>query len=301
MAPHPPMPPIMLNIVVFGESGVGKTCFADMFTFGNHFVRYDPFQEERYRRDFNVNGRPVSLSLDDLSSTPQREENSYISAAMHYRKILQEADGIVLLYDITNEESFEYITNQAYTYIYLCRKFLNETLGEGGLRGESGNHQREEMTKEFGCVLVGNKKDLMGSGKGKRAIAGSMAKEWAHSQGFEHFEVSSNDRSEVEEAMRTLVKRTLVAKKQNDQVAYLAAEPQRRGQAEAERKAHAKRWAQYDAHQPTTTFKSKVKQVFRKPKPIATTTHTCALCQQPALELRRVPLQLSAVELPHPT
>lgn len=289
MTSIPPAPPTRLNIVVFGESGVGKTCFTDMFTFGEQFVGYDP-TTERHRRDLDVDGRLVSLLLDDISSTSQREA----ALQEHFRLIIRDADGIVLLYDITNEESFEYITNQAYAYVCLCRRYLCKRWDEGGDEGRPHG----ERSKELGYALVGNKKDLVHNGKGKRAIATSMAKEWARSQGCEHCEVSSNDRSEVEEAMRMLVKCALLAKKQNDHAAYLAVEPHRRRLAEEERKKNAKLWAQ---QHPKPTFKTRLKDIFRTPKPEPTpTVHTMTHSQQPVLpELQHGPLQLSAVELPH--
>ncbi|KAF2001522.1 hypothetical protein P154DRAFT_619211 [Amniculicola lignicola CBS 123094] len=113
---------VVKHIVVFGESGVGKTCFADMFTHGEHYVNYDPTLEDRMcRKLLDVNGVTYALDLMDLNASHYREGDPALSAFI-FEHWLQEADGVVLLYDITSPSSFDLITDEGYINVFLNRK-----------------------------------------------------------------------------------------------------------------------------------------------------------------------------------
>ena len=116
--------------------------------------------------------------------------DSYIAAA----------DGIVLLYDITSRHSFDRVTNRTYMHVWDARNTVSRKTGDQG--------KMEGLKKRFGCVVVGNKKDLVNveDGERKREIDKEEAEQWAESQGFRGLEVSSNNREEVEEAVNLLVK-----------------------------------------------------------------------------------------------
>ena len=116
--------------------------------------------------------------------------DSYIAAA----------DGIVLLYDITSRHSFDRVTNRTYMHVWDARNTVSRKTGDQG--------KMEGLKKRFGCVVVGNKKDLVNveDGEKKREIDTEEAEQWAESQGFRGLEVSSNNREEVEEAVNLLVK-----------------------------------------------------------------------------------------------
>ncbi len=61
------------------------------------------------------------------------------------------------------------------------------------------------MKKRFGCVVVGNKKDVVDDNEELREVKKEMAEQWAASQGFRHFEINSHKRGEVEDVVRALV------------------------------------------------------------------------------------------------
>lgn len=94
----------------------------------------------------------------------------------------------MLLYDITSLESFEYLTNQAYTYALMCNEFM--CVGE-----------RKECT----FVLVGTKKDVVEK-EGGREVDEDLAEQWAESQGMKNFEVTSFDKEEVQGAVCELLR-----------------------------------------------------------------------------------------------
>lgn len=186
--------PNCYNIVVFGEPSVGKTCFIDQFCYGRSFVIYDP-DNSVFSHKIVMDGQISNLTLVDLSTSFLKPENE-TQHTEWAEKMLAESDGIVLLYSITSFESFEYVINQAYKYVWGSRR-LKRMRNE-----EVGGDERES----FGCVLVGNKLDLVVAGKESRAVGRSLAEEWAQTQGVRSIEVDSLGREGPESALKLLVK-----------------------------------------------------------------------------------------------
>ncbi|ORX94300.1 P-loop containing nucleoside triphosphate hydrolase protein [Clohesyomyces aquaticus] len=184
--------PAERNVVVFGESGVGKTCFTDMFMREKPFALYDPTLGDTEAKAFDVDRKTWRLTLIDLNATQLRleqEERGFVSAI--YFKMLWSADGVVLLYDVTSKASYEHIVNEGYMTVLKRRRQTR-----GGKAFPTG-------MQRFGCVLVGNKIDLA---EEKREVDRELAQEWADSMGIEFFELSALDNTAVNEAMSALVR-----------------------------------------------------------------------------------------------
>ncbi|KAF2270074.1 P-loop containing nucleoside triphosphate hydrolase protein [Lojkania enalia] len=181
------------NILIFGESGVGKTCFNDMFVKGKHFALYEPFpaSDDTESKLISVNDRLWCLNLLDLNASLFKDEDSTMNAAL-ITQMISNADGIVLLYDVTRQASFDYITWDGYLELARNRKRARDD-------GELYPCGRQR----FGCVLVGNKRDLAAE---KRQVAKEAGEDWAASQGMNFFEVASSDRSAIEKVMEALVR-----------------------------------------------------------------------------------------------
>ncbi|KAH7558582.1 hypothetical protein BM1_04719 [Bipolaris maydis] len=180
-----------LRIVVLGQAQVGKTCFIDMFLEGTHFISHSAVSSMPLSRRISHSGASFTLSFIDLDLTGP--------IAPSYRKIVEEylriADGIVLLYDIICNLSFTSVTHEFYVYAWTCR--------DGIATKEADDHLTK---KRFGCVLVGNKRDvIVGEDASKRQVDKNMAEQWASSQGLKHFEITTNERGEVEEVVKALV------------------------------------------------------------------------------------------------
>ncbi|RYO27597.1 hypothetical protein AA0111_g7257 [Alternaria arborescens] len=190
-----PKEPNPLKIIIFGEELVGKTCFIDMLQFleGKHFISHGPVDSEPLSRTISYANETWSFSFIDLNL------NSDISP--RYREVLHtyiaSADGVVLLYDVTSLFSFDHLIQHTYLQIWQCRNtvFIKDG-AEGRMQG---------LKKRFGCVVVGNKKDIIDRDEGKRQVKKEMVDQWASSQGFRHIEISSNERKEVEDAVQALV------------------------------------------------------------------------------------------------
>lgn len=182
------------NIVVFGEPSVGKTCFIDQFCYGRSFVIYDP-DNSVLSHKIVVDALTSHLTLMDLSTSFLKPENT-MQRTEWAENLLKDADGVVLLYDVASLESLEYVINQAYNFVWGCRK----SKGENNQR--AGRNERQS----FGCVLAGNKLDLVIAGKEQRAVSQEQAEEWAHTQGFRSIELDSLARDGPERALELLLK-----------------------------------------------------------------------------------------------
>lgn len=179
------------NIVVYGEPSVGKTCFIDQFSYGRSFVAYD-LDDSTSSHGIVVDGQASKLKLMDLSTSFLKPEQS-----MHptdwAEKILTKADAVVLLYDITSSSSFDYLINQAYAFLWECRR-------------RKGAYAGLDQYRSFGCVLVGNKYDLVSSGRKGSAVSQNLADEWAQTQGIRSIVVDSLAKFGPESALKLLVK-----------------------------------------------------------------------------------------------
>ena len=186
--------PTIYNIIVFGEPSVGKTCFIDQAYYGRSFVSYEP-DHMLPSHTMTVDGQASRLFLMDLSTSFLKPEQR-----MHdnnwAKSMLADSEGIVLLYDVTSLESFRYITDQAYKFLWDCRK----------LKFEDGEEADEEEREKFGCVLVGNKADLVYTNKETREVSQSLAEEWAQTQGIKNIEVDSLERNGPDNALELLVR-----------------------------------------------------------------------------------------------
>ena len=142
-----------------------------------------------------------NMSLMDLGTTGQMSRK--------YRQVLDSylasADGIIMLYDITDLLSYENpvkceyenAIKDMYEDVLYCRNMVFTKQGtEGRMVG---------MKKRFGCVLVGSKRDLVDQDESKRKVKKELAEQYAASQGFRHFEISSMDRGETERVMEALI------------------------------------------------------------------------------------------------
>ncbi|KAA8617659.1 putativeras-related protein Rab-39A [Pyrenophora tritici-repentis] len=197
-------PPTPLKVVVLGDWNVGKTSFMDMFLHGKPFIHYPLGEEEAMsQRTICYANQDWNLSLMDLV-TPIHMSSKYREVFHGY---LSSADGVILLYDITDRRSFEDPNSpehnnpikDMYEDGLYCRNSVFTRKGtEGGMVG---------LKKRFGCVLVGNKRDLVDQDEDKRQVKKEMAQQHAASQGFKHFEISSLDRGEIERVMEALIDR----------------------------------------------------------------------------------------------
>lgn len=145
------------KIILVGNSSVGKTSLIN---------RYMGFGfEENYPCTINADFKIKSLTMDEVTGAELTVwdtcgQEKYKALTRQYFK---DAHGVILLYDVTNEESFKGLTS-----------WLTEI--------------RNNSNKDVSIILVGNKIDL-----DDRKITKEVASEFAIKNGLFYFETSSKD------------------------------------------------------------------------------------------------------------
>ena len=158
------------NIMTLGNSAVGKTSFIIRYT-ENTF-------KEVYLTTLGIDYKTKVVKMKNKKSyminffdTAGQEKYKSISI-----NVIKNANGILLMYDITNKSSFESISNWMKNIIEI-----------------KGNN--------FPVILVGNKTDLID----KREVSTEEGENIAQKYGIKFFEISNKYGTNVEEAGLELI------------------------------------------------------------------------------------------------
>ena len=162
------MDEISLKILLVGETSVGKTSL---------FLRYidDHFPDKHmasvgveYRiKIYEFRGFKIKLQIWDTAG----QERFHAITNNYFRN----ADGILFVYDITEEKSFEYI-----------KKWIKES---------------EEIENNFEKLLLGNKCDL----RHKIKVSEEEVNEFCDENNIEWFEVSAKENINLKEAFHKII------------------------------------------------------------------------------------------------
>ena len=164
----------LYKILILGDSTVGKTCF---------LTRYadNTFQENQMATlgvDYKLknvkmeDGNIVKLQIWDTAG-----QDRFHSLTRNYFK---GAHGIILLYDITTQSSFDNVS-----------KWIKQI--------------KEDASEKVVIILVGNKIDL----EHKRAIPTEEGEKIAEEFGLIFFECSAKTGKNINEAFNELIKKTV--------------------------------------------------------------------------------------------
>ena len=161
--------PISIDLIALGNSSVGKT---------SYLVR---IAENKFSPTFPTNGYDIKFQIIELENGKKVNVKFYdTSGQERYHSLsanfIKNADGIVLMYDITNRESFDTIS-----------RWWNNIL--------------EHKEKDFPVILVGNKCDLEDERKVQKEEGEKIAKEY----NVKFYEASNKDGINVEESFRELI------------------------------------------------------------------------------------------------
>eukprot|EP00656_Telonema_subtile_P054877 TRINITY_DN82_c0_g1_i1.p1 TRINITY_DN82_c0_g1~~TRINITY_DN82_c0_g1_i1.p1 ORF type:complete len:227 (+),score=89.71 TRINITY_DN82_c0_g1_i1:128-808(+) len=169
----------LIKLLLIGDSGVGKSCLLCRYSedsFHNKFITTIGIDFKI--RTIELEGKKIKLQIWD---TAGQERFRTITQA-YYRGAM----GILLVYDVTDEKSFENI-----------RSWMRNI----------EQHANTEVVK----VLLGNKCDM----KNKRAKTYEQGEALAKEYGIQFFETSAKDKINVEEAFTTIAK--LIKDKRKDE------------------------------------------------------------------------------------
>ncbi|CAD7674816.1 unnamed protein product [Nyctereutes procyonoides] len=158
----------LFKLLLIGDSGVGKTCLIIRFaedSFNNTYI--STIGIDFKIRTVDVEGKKIKLQVWD---TAGQERFKTITTA-YYRGAM----GIILVYDITDEKSFENIQN--------WMKSIKENASAGVER-----------------LLLGNKCDM----EAKRKVQKEQAIKLAREHGIRFFETSAKSSTNVDEVSHSL-------------------------------------------------------------------------------------------------
>jgi len=122
-----------VKIVVLGAPGVGKSALTVRFLTKRYIGEYDHQSDSRYKHEILVDGDPVIFEICDTCTKSTVDLPSL--------DVLGWADGLVLVYSITDRASFTYL-----------KQILNHIQD---IRGPQGKE------KEVPIVILGNKGDMV--------------------------------------------------------------------------------------------------------------------------------------------
>ena len=168
-----------INIITLGDTGVGKTCYILKYT--------DDFFQPVHLSTVGVDFKLKLLTFNDqkyriyLYDTTGQERFKSISL-----NIIKNADGIILMYDITLKDTFKEISDWM-------------------------NSIKQIKKDDFPIVLVGNKCDL----EEERSISKEDGENLAKQYNIEFFETSNKNGINIEESALTLIKKIIEYKKLN--------------------------------------------------------------------------------------
>jgi len=148
------------NVILLGDSGVGKTSILTKFIEGNF--------ENNQKCTINVEFKTKNLKIDNdlyakLRIYDTAGQERYRSLTRQYYHL---AHGIVLVFDLTDENSFNNLN-----------KWIKEI---------------DDNAKNVEVILVGNKSDLK-----NRVILNSRAEQFAHENNFQYRETSAKEGTNI--------------------------------------------------------------------------------------------------------
>ena len=172
----------LFKYLIIGNSGVGKSCLLIRFT--------DDKFEEGYVTTIGVDFKIKTLEIEGKSVKLQIWDTA---GQERFRNIVSSyykgAHGIMMVYDITDLESFGYLDS-----------WIKEI--------------EKNASKNVYKILVGNKSDLK-----NRKITFEKGKEFANLHGMKFFETSAKENRNVEEAFKEMTKDIINSlKKVNEKV-----------------------------------------------------------------------------------
>ena len=172
----------LLKYLIIGNSGVGKSClllrYADDVYTDKHIITIGV---DFKIKSLGVDGKNVKTNIWDTAGQ-ERFKNITVS---YYKG----AAGVMLVYDITDSESFNKI---------------NEWLIEVEKNAPNNVYK----------ILVGNKSDKVE----ERQVSYDQGKEFADSYGMKFIETSAKNATNVEDAFVTMTKEIVNIKKQQKEI-----------------------------------------------------------------------------------
>ncbi|KAL2098610.1 hypothetical protein ACEWY4_005090 [Coilia grayii] len=164
---------VLLRLMLLGDSGVGKTCLLWRFTDNDfHPSHISTVGIDFKMKTLDIDGIKVRVQIWDTAG----QERYQTVTKEYYRR----AQGILLVYDVTNEHSFQHIVKWA-------------------------SDVDESAPDQVKRILVGNKCDV----DQRRRVSTEQGNKLAQSYGMDFFETSAFTDYNVKEAFARLTQLVL--------------------------------------------------------------------------------------------
>ena len=158
----------IFKLLLIGDSGVGKSCLLLRFADDMYTENYVSTIGVDFKiRTIELDGKTIKLQIWDTAG----QERFRTITSSYYRG----ADGIIVVYDVTDQESF----NNVNQWLHEIDRYSSDNVNK---------------------MLVGNKCDL----STKRALEYLKAKEFADKLGIPFVETSTKQGTNVEQALMTM-------------------------------------------------------------------------------------------------
>jgi len=163
-----PKKKVLVKIIIIGESGVGKTAILHQYVMDKFIQEHKAtIGADFLTKEINVDDKVVTLQIWDTAG----QERFQSLGNAFYRG----ADACILVYDITDENSFKEIDSWR-------RKFINQA--------------NIDNPKRYPFLLLGNKTDL----DDKRKVSRNQGDNYAQDNGMEFAETSAMTGTNIEKA-----------------------------------------------------------------------------------------------------
>jgi len=158
----------LFKLLLIGDSGVGKSCLLLRFADDTYTESYISTIGVDFKiRTVELDGKTIKLQIWDTAG----QERFRTITSSYYRG----AHGIIIVYDITDVESF----NNVRQWLFEIDRFASENVNK---------------------LLVGNKSDLVN----KRVVTKETATEFSEGLSIPFLETSAKNSTNVEEAFLTM-------------------------------------------------------------------------------------------------
>ncbi len=158
----------LFKLLLIGDSGVGKSCLLLRFADDTYTESHISTIGVDFKiRTVELDGKVIKLQIWDTAG----QERFRTITSSYYRG----AHGIIVVYDVTDEESF----NNVKTWLNEINRYANENVNK---------------------LLVGNKSDLTS----KKVVDHATAKAFADEIGIPFLETSAKSADNVEQAFMTM-------------------------------------------------------------------------------------------------
>jgi len=158
----------LFKLLLIGDSGVGKSCLLLRFADDTYTESYISTIGVDFKiRTIELDGKTIKLQIWDTAG----QERFRTITSSYYRG----AHGIIVVYDVTDQESF----NNIKQWLQEIERYASETVNK---------------------LLVGNKCDLTA----KKVVDYSTAKEYADQLDIPFLETSAKNATNVEQAFMTM-------------------------------------------------------------------------------------------------